>query len=131
MDNVIRNGINFGGLVIAELDGVRFAIDVCYADSLALTYTAPDGEFPAFNTELHISIVFPKTGQSIYNYAFDNADVRKIAIALSLFTGNDIRVVSAARFLATYNEGKLIGEIRPLASFYSGLTEDQIAASTF
>ena len=131
MDNVIRDGINYGQLVIIELDGVRFATDLFYSKRLGLQVVAVDGEIPQFNTELTVDVVFPNSGQKADHYVFDNADVRKVAIVLSLHTGNDVQVASSARILATYRGGQLVGEIRSLDSFYSGLTQAEIDASTF
>ena len=130
MTDVIRNGINYGNLVINELDGVQFATDAFYAEMLDLLSIDTD-VIPEFNLQLHISTILTTTGRESLHYVFNNADVRKVAVALSRHSGLTVRVYSHARILAVYKNGELEGDIRPLASFYSNLTQEQIAASTF
>ena len=130
MTNVIRNGINYGNLVINELDGIRFATDAFYAEMLDLLSYDAD-VIPEFNLQLHICVILSSSGRQSSHYVFNNTDVRKLAAALSRHSGLTVRVESHARILAVYKNGELDGEIRSLDSFYSNLTQEQIVSSTF
>ena len=130
MRNIIRGGINYGELVINELEGVKFATEAFYTAMLGLP-VVEFVEIPEFNTHLHISTLSQPGHRETLHYVFDNADVRHICETLSKKTGLLVRVYSHARILASYRDGELLGDIRTLDSFYSNLTPEEIAATTF
>ncbi len=130
MKNIIRGGINYGELVVNELEGARFATESFYAAMLGLPVVDFE-EIPEFNIHLHISTLSQPGHRETLHYVFDNADVRRICEALSKKTGLLVRVYSHARILASYRAGELLGDIRTLDSFYSGLSQEEIVASTF
>lgn len=124
MKDFIHNGINYGALVLNKLDGVIFATDAMYSSMLNLPVIEV-GEVTKFNNKLHLSTTFETSQREVMHYIFNNNDVRKLAVALSMHTGLMVRVVACARILATYRNGQLMGEVRTLDSFYTSITPEE------
>jgi len=133
VDSVIRKNVDgievdFGPLVIAELDGVRFAIEDWRAKMLQFAYV--EGDIPDFYDDLKLVINF---GQAqVYVYVFNKEDLRTLGMAFSkLHRVVRVDVVHKSRNLMMWVEGVVVSQSVTIDKFYAGCTPEEIEHSRF
>lgn len=136
--DVIRKGVdgfdvNYGPLVVAELNGIKFAMQDWRAKQLGFKLVEVE-EIPEFLTEL--KLVMQYAVAQIDAYVFDKADIKPLGEALSLVDtlgGHPSRVdaVYMARILMMWERGVVASEQRGIDHFYSNLTEAEIEGGQF
>lgn len=135
---LIRKGadgfeLNFGTLVVAELNGVQFAIEDWRAKQLGLKF-AEEGEIPEFFDDL--KLVMQYAVAQIYVYPFNKADIKPLGKALSELDGlgglpERVDVQHSARILMMWKQGAVFSEQKTIDEFYSDMTEEEIERSRF
>lgn len=134
---LIRKGadgfeLNFGPLVVAELNGIRFAIQDWRAKQLGLTFV--EEEIPEFFDDLKLEMQYAVA--QISAFPFSKADIKPLGKALSELdalggTPERVDVHHKARILMMWKQGEVISEQKAIDHFYSGMTEEEIEHSRF
>lgn len=137
-NNVIRKGadgfeLNFGPLVVAELDGVQFAIEDWRAKQLGLKIIEVE-EIPEFFDDLKLVMQYAVAQVNVF--PFNKADIKPLGKVLSTLTGlgdvpNRVDVSHRARILMMWEKGVVLNGPVAIDFFYSGLTEEEIERSRF
>lgn len=136
VDSIIRKGadgfeLNFGPLVVVELDGIKFAMEDWRAKQLALVYS--EEEIPEFLTELKLTMQYPRA--QISAFVFSKADIKPLGAALSMVDTlgypDTVDAGMCARILMMWARGEVVRAQVTLDHFYSNLTEEEIEASRF
>lgn len=132
-NNVIRKNadgveVNFGPLVVAELDGIKFVLEDWRAQQLGVGYE--EGvEIPPFLDDLKIVVNWRNT--QIFVYPLKKEDIRVLGRALSTLGSFRIDAEYYSRILMMWEDGCVTSEHKTIDHFYSGMTEEQIERSRF
>lgn len=137
-ESLIRKGadgfeLNFGPLVVAEFNGIQFAIEDWRAKEQGFKIIEVE-EIPAFFDDL--KIVMQYAVAQIYIYPFNKADIKPLGKALSAHAGskrapNRVDVVYLSRILMMWENGNAVGEQHSIDHFYSEMSEEEIERSRF
>lgn len=131
MNNIIRDGVNYGELQVCELDGIEFIVRKVHLDFFK-DVQCVDKEIPQFNTVIRLVVTGSMTDFGDYEvYLINKQDIRQLAAALSKKYAARVRAAAHARFLAMWLCGVLVNGPRPLSEFYCDLTQQEIEETTF
>jgi hypothetical protein len=131
---VIRKGqdgfeINFGQLVIAELDGTIFAIDEMYAKIHGISFTVVE-EIPEF--VFTPTLWIQRSSSQAIVHVFDKKDLGPLGVALSGIDKVDrVDANHKARILQIWKNGEAFSERKTIDEFYLDMTPEEIEASRF
>ena len=121
--------LNYGPLVVVEIEGTMVAMEDWRATQLGLSYKTPES-FPEFYKALHLDV--SEGNAQIAVYVFNKEDLKAVGPALSKIRPTArVSVYCCARLLMVWQNGEVVSEQKPLSHFYDGLTPEQITASTF
>lgn len=121
--------LNYGPLVVVEIEGTMVAMQDWRATQLGLSYKTPMF-FPEFYKALRLDV--SEGNAQIEVYVFKKEDLKAVGLALSKIRPTvRVSVLCCARLLMVWQNGEVVSEQKPLSHFYDGLTPEQITASTF
>lgn len=123
---------NIGGLIIADIDGVRGLIDAPRAKYLIhekISFIDID-EVGDFMHEHSIRIIPDNSISEIYMWALKREDIRELARKLSELLGS-ASVSHSARVLARFKDGVMTFGPAKLSDYYTNITASQEADAAF
>ncbi|MNM08984.1 hypothetical protein D3C81_190640 [compost metagenome] len=124
--------LNFGTVVVGELDGIKFVIEDWRAEPMGIKYEEPE-EIPAFIDDLKLVVHWGASAQ-VYVFPFNKEDIKPLGVALSKLCSDPVCRVNVShhsRNLMAWENGEVVWEQRTIDHFYSGMTEAEIERSRF
>lgn len=124
--------LNFGTIVVGELDGIKFAIEDWRAEPMGIKYEESE-EIPAFFDDLKLVVHWGASAQ-VYIYPFNKEDIKPLGLALSKLCNDPVCRVDVshkARILMMWEDGKVLHEQKTIDHFYDGMSKEEIEYSRF
>lgn len=133
---LIRNGLNYGDVVLCELNGVLFVAkeyDAMKFDFKVIHESSmlPHGEVPEFAHELAIHLTYEGRLNDYTVYAVNKSSIRALCSYLSEKLECRAAVTSYARVLGAWENGKVALQPRKLSHYYSDVPQEQDEACSF
>jgi hypothetical protein len=133
---LIRNdesglGVNYGTLVLAEIDGRQFLVEDWKLDQVKIPYTRlPPEDIPEFLFSHKLDVKYTDRADFIA-HVMKKEDMRPLGLALSAQLNCWVGGNARGRWLMTWDKGVVASDYRPIDQFYLGMTQQDIDASAF
>lgn len=130
-DNKDGVGVNYGTLVLAELNGIQFLVEDWKLDQVKIPYTRlPLEEIPVFLLTHKLDVKYTDRADFIA-HVMKKEDIRPLAKALSAQLNCWVGASVGARWLMTWSKGTVVNDYQPIDQFYLGMTNKEVADAAF
>lgn len=123
--------VNYGTLVLAELEGIQFLVEDWKLDQVKIPYTRVALEdVPAFLAYHKLDVKYTDRADLIA-HVLKKEDIRPLGQALSGHLNCWVGANVGSRWLMTWSKGSVASEYRDIDQFYSGMTNADIEIARF
>lgn len=123
--------VNYGTLVLAELEGIQFLVEDWKLDQIHIPYTRVAlADVPEFLVTHALDVRYTDRADLIA-HVLKKEDIRPLGKALSAKVNCWVGARVGSRWLMTWFKGGVANEFRDIDQFYSGMTNQDIEAARF